>query len=59
MTLLYSLFFGAGVTAFLYTRLGRRAGYGNTKQQAILMGSIFVVSSLVFFTILAFIIPKN
>lgn len=59
MTLLYSLFFSAGVTAFLYTRLGRRAGYGNTKDVVILMSVIFVLTTAVFFTVLTFFVPKN
>jgi hypothetical protein len=58
MNLFYSLFFGAGVTAFLYTRIGRRAGYGNTKEVTIVMSVIFVITTAVFFTIIAFFIPK-
>jgi hypothetical protein len=52
MNLLYSIFFGGGVAAFAYTRLGRRAGYGNTQNVAIIVGVIFVLTTAVFFTIL-------
>jgi hypothetical protein len=52
MSFLYSLFFGAGVAAFAYTRLGRRAGYGNTQNIVTIVGVVFVLTTLVFFTIL-------
>jgi hypothetical protein len=52
MSFLYSLFFGAGVAAFAYTRLGRRAGYGNTQNILTIVGVVFVLTTLVFFTIL-------
>lgn len=52
MNLLYSIFFGAGVAAFSYTRLGRRAGYGNTQNVTIITGVVFVLTTAVFFTIL-------
>lgn len=53
MNLLYSIFFGAGVAAFAYTRLGRRAGYGNTQNVWLITGVVFVIATAVFFTILA------
>ena len=52
MNLLYALFFGAGVAAVAYTRLGRRAGYGNTQNVWTIVGVIFVISTIVFFTLL-------
>jgi hypothetical protein len=58
MTLLYSIFFGAGVAAFAYTRIGRRVGYGNTGNVAITIGVIFVITTAVFFTILATLLNK-
>jgi hypothetical protein len=48
MAFLYSLFFGAGVAAFSYTRMGRRAGYGNTQNVVTVVGVIFVLTTLVF-----------
>ncbi|MDB5171224.1 MAG: hypothetical protein JWO35_918 [Candidatus Saccharibacteria bacterium] len=56
MNFLYALFFGAGVAAFAYTKLGRRAGYGNTKDVVTISAVAFVLSSIFFYTILAFII---
>jgi len=56
MTLLYSIFFGAGVAAFAYSRVGRRVGYGNTQNVTVAIGAIFVIASLFFFTILKFFI---
>jgi len=53
MSFLYSLFFGAGVAAFAYTRLGRRAGYGNTQNVVTIVAVIFILTTIVFFTIFA------
>lgn len=53
MNLLYAIFFGAGVAAIAYSRLGRRAGYGNTQNVWTIVGVIFVISTIVFFTILS------
>jgi len=52
MALLYSLFFGAGVAGFAYTKLGRRAGYGNTQNVVTIVGVIFVLTTLFFLIIL-------
>lgn len=51
MAFLYSVFFGAGVAAFAYTRLGRRAGYGNTQNVVTIVAVVFVLTTIVFFTI--------
>lgn len=59
MNFLYSMFFGAGVTAFLYTRIGRRAGYGNTRDVTIIMSVIFVLSTAFFFSIITLFVPHN
>lgn len=55
MILLYSIFFGAGVAAVAYTRLGRRAGYGNPGNVWTIVGVIFVIATIVFWTVLSFI----
>ena len=55
MAFLYSIFVGAGVAAFAYTRVGRRVGYGNTKNVWIAMAAIFVIVAAFFYTITAFI----
>lgn len=54
MILLYSIFFGAGVAGFAYTRIGRRVGYGNSQNVWTVVGVIFVLSSAFFYTILRF-----
>jgi hypothetical protein len=56
MEFLYAAFFGAGVTAYAYTKLGRQVGYGNTRDVAVMLGVIFVLTTIVFFTILKFVI---
>lgn len=58
MTLLYSLFFGAGVAGFVYTKMGRRVGYSNTQNVAVVVGVVFVLTTIVFFTIFS-LIPHN
>lgn len=52
MNLLFSVFFGAGVAAIAYSKLGRRVGYGNSQNVWTIVGVIFVLSSIVFFTVL-------
>lgn len=59
MNLLFAIFFGAGVATFVYTKMGRRLGYGNTQNVSIVVGVTFVIASIIFYTVLAFIIPKN
>ena len=53
MKLLYAVFFGAGVAGFAYTRPGRRVGYGNARNVWTVVGVIFVITSAIFYTILA------
>jgi hypothetical protein len=52
MNFMWSVFFGAGFTAFVYRKFGRRVGYGNTQNQIIVAVVVFIISTLVFFTIL-------
>ncbi len=54
---MYAIFFGAGIATVAYTKLGRRAGYGNTKDVVTVCAVAFVLSTIVFYTILAFLIP--
>lgn len=56
MELLFSLFFGAGVAGVAYSTMGRRVGYGNSQNVAIVIGVVFVLTSIVFYTILKFFI---
>jgi hypothetical protein len=56
MNFMYALFFGAGTAAFVYSTLARRVGYGNNKSIVTMVGVVFVLTTIVFYTILAFII---
>lgn len=51
--LLYSIFFGAGVAALAYYKIGPRLGYGNSQNIWTMVGVIFVLSTIVFWTIMA------
>ena len=55
MDILYAMFFGAGVAAFSYTRMGRRLGYTNTQNVTLIVAVIFVLTSIFFYTVLKFI----
>lgn len=59
MTLLYAFFFGAGVAAVIYVRMGRRLGYANTQNVAIVTGLTFVLATIFFYTVLIFFIPNK
>lgn len=59
MKLLYSLFFGAGVAGFAYTKMGRRVGYGNQANVWLIVGVVFVLVTAFFYTVLAFLIPSS
>lgn len=56
MIFLFSIFFGAGVAAFVYTKMGRRLGYDNSQNVALVVGVSFVLASIFFYTILAFVL---
>lgn len=58
MKLLYAVFFGAGVAAVAYTKLGKRVGYGNQANVWVITGVVFVLTSFIFYTIIAFLIPE-
>jgi hypothetical protein len=58
MTLLYALFFGAGAAAFMYTKMGRRIGYGNSQNVWMVVGITFVLITIVFYTLLT-ILPGS
>ena len=59
MNLMYSIFFGAGVAAWAYSKMGRRLGYGNTKNVFIMVSVIFVLTTIVFFTIITTFLKKS
>lgn len=55
MDFLYAAFFGAGVAAFTYSKMGRRVGYGNAANVWTVVGVVFVITTIFFYTILRFI----
>ena len=56
MNFLISLCFGAGVAAYAYSKMGRRVGYGNTANVWTVVGVIFVLTSLFFYVLLAYVL---
>jgi hypothetical protein len=59
MNFLYAIFFGAGVAGVAYTKLGRRAGYGNTQNVWLITGVFFVIATLIFYTIFSFFLSSK
>ena len=57
--LLVSLCFGAGVAGIAYSRLGRRVGYGNTQNVVIIVGVIFIIATIIAYTVFSSIIKQN
>jgi hypothetical protein len=53
---LISLFIAAGVAAFVYSRMGPRLGYGNTKTLWILVSISFVFVFLFLITLLKYVL---
>jgi len=58
MDFLYSLFFGGGVAAFTYSKMGRRVGYGNTQNVVVVVAVTFVLATIFFLTVLKFLVKK-
>jgi hypothetical protein len=50
-----AIMFGAGVSAFVYSRFGRRLGYANSQNQLILCAVVFILVSIVFYSIVSMI----
>ena len=59
MNLLYSIFFGAGIAAFVYSKMSRRVGYGNTQSITTLVVIVFLIAMIFFYTILRFFISNE
>ncbi|HSW37661.1 MAG TPA: hypothetical protein VLG37_04820 [Candidatus Saccharimonadales bacterium] len=51
-----SLFIAAGVAAWIYSKSGRRMGYGNTQNVWIITGAAFVIVFIVIWTILRWVL---
>lgn len=56
MDLLYSIFFGAGVAGYSYTKMGRRVGFDNTQNVTMVVGVVFILTALFFYTILHYVL---
>ena len=56
---LYSIFFGAAIAAIAYSRMGRRVGYGNSTNVWVIVGVVFVLTTIFFYTAFAFFIPDS
>lgn len=54
-----SLFIAAGTAAWVYSKLGRRVGYGNTQNIWVLVGGTFVLVFLVFLILLSTLLHLN
>jgi len=59
MDSLIAMAFGAGAAGFAYTKLGRRVGYGDQKSVFTIVATVFVITSLVFYTIIRFVVPSK
>lgn len=56
MNWLFSVFFGAGLAAWAYSRMNRRIGYGNTQSNVVLVLAVFIIASLAFYITLTTIL---
>jgi len=59
MKLLYAVFFGAGVAGVVYSKMGRRVGYGNQTNVWTIVGVCFVLITIVFYTLLSFFVTTD
>jgi threonine/homoserine efflux transporter RhtA len=59
MNFIVALVVAAGVAYFAYSKLGRRAGYGNTQSILPTVAVSFILSFIIVFTILKFFIKLN
>lgn len=59
MIILYSIFFGAGVAGFTYTRMGRRLGYENQQNVWVTVAVSFILASIFFYTLLTLVLGMH
>jgi hypothetical protein len=58
MKVLLAVCLGAGVATFIYSKMGRRLGYGNSQNVWTVVAVTFVLSAIIFYTVLALFIPS-
>lgn len=56
MNFFVSICFGAGVAAYAYSKMGRRVGYGNSANVWTIVGVVFVITSIFFYTIMVYVL---
>ena len=54
-----AVIFGIGAAGWTYTKAGRRVGQSDVKSVMTIVAAVFVLSTLFFYTVLRFIIPKQ
>jgi hypothetical protein len=59
MLFVYSIFFGMGVGAFAYTKMGRRLGYGNSANVWTVTGIATFIGFVIFYTLLTVVFGLN
>lgn len=59
MGFLWSFFFAAGVATFVYTKMGRSIGFGNSQTLGIVVGVVFVVALAVFYSLTRLYLHSN
>lgn len=53
MVFLLSMMIAGGVATFAYSKMGQRLGYTNTQDVVIVVGVVFVLSTIMAFTLLS------
>jgi hypothetical protein len=58
MKVLLAVLLGAGVATFVYSKMGRRLGYANSQNVWTVVAVSFVLSAIIFYSVLALFIPS-
>jgi hypothetical protein len=56
MELMYDLFFSIGVTGIVYVKFAKRVGYSNTNSVLFILGIVFIIAFLFFYTFTTYFI---
>ena len=56
MNFMFSVFFAGGIAAFVYSKMGRRLGYGNGQSVWGIVAISFVLSLIFFYTLITYVI---